>query len=64
MKNEDGSPKVFYYGTDKDFLEFKDSAFCENDTGSADRGFYFSSNNDISNMYSERGAKSGGNVIP
>lgn len=57
--NEDGSPKVMYHGTNKDFNEFV-IAEKANRTGMPD-GFYFTSDADDASRYAEG---EGANVLP
>jgi len=57
--NEDGSPKIMYHGTNKDFNEFV-IAEKANRTGMPD-GFYFTSDIDDANRYAKG---EGANVIP
>jgi hypothetical protein len=58
--NEDGSPKVMYHGTDKDFDEFI-IAQKANRTSMPD-GFYFTSDINEANAYAQD--KDGANIMP
>ena len=58
--NEDGSPKVMYHGTTKDFNEFI-IAQKVNRAGMPD-GFYFTSNVDEANNYASK--NDGANIMP
>ncbi|NUW28964.1 ADP-ribosyltransferase-containing protein [Aliarcobacter butzleri] len=58
-KNEDGTPKVFYHGTDSNFDEFKNMDV-KNGTRSG-TGFYFTTNEKIANSYAK---KNNGNIMP
>lgn len=58
-KNEDGTPRVFYHGTDSNFDEFKNMDV-KNGTRSG-TGFYFTTNEKIANSYAK---KNNGNIMP
>jgi len=59
-KNEDGTPKVFYHGTGKDFTEFKKG---QRET-SYGGGFYFGENPETANGYATVLRGSQANVMP
>ena len=59
--NEDGTPKVMYHGTGKDFNEFKMSVDKANRADMPD-GYYFTSDIEDANRYAKMGESS--NVMP
>jgi hypothetical protein len=59
--NEDGTPKVMYHGTGKDFNEFKMSADKAHRADMPD-GYYFTSDIEDANRYAKMGE--GSNVMP
>jgi hypothetical protein len=59
--NEDGTPKVMYHGTGKDFNEFKMSVDKANRADMPD-GYYFTSDIEDANRYAKMGE--GSNVMP